>query len=290
MRKWRWVFAVLAGIVLVAGHSLVRVIDHIDYRSSDMQDLMKNKEDLAMLSGWLLEYKRDNGRYPTNDEGLSVFRNNGLEKLNRYEMLYLIGKNKRIDRDFIPCTVFGEPFIYENRNGLNPAIFRFSMAARDSKEIYSINVDNGIYVWSLGAQKAWKSYWLKTVGKKFIPVAAPLLAFLLFVIFVYQSWTVPADCERKGIWRTGQIFVGLFAASISLFLSYIPANMFLNRYYPSMRIVMCYVGMWMPPSLTKELKEDYLSLAEKYRDMGVLNEDAYGKIKGFVEKLETTKQ
>jgi len=50
------------------------------------------------------------------------------------------------------------PYVYENRNGLDAALFADSPANDDGRRRYSVEVDDGIYVYSVGGQSYAEEY------------------------------------------------------------------------------------------------------------------------------------
>jgi len=79
------------------------------------------------------------------------------------------------------------PYVYENRNTLDPALFADSPANLDDKGRFSVNVDEGVYVYSVGAQllaqrydrEWWRYHGPRLTGAGLLILAAGLLVALL---------------------------------------------------------------------------------------------------------------
>lgn len=65
-----------------------------------------------------------------------------------------VGKRETmlILRDGLACSPWGVPYVYENRKGFAASVFAHSPANYDGRGLYSVKVDEGVYLWSAGGK------------------------------------------------------------------------------------------------------------------------------------------
>lgn len=266
MGCFRYVYLLLAGIVLMVGVSTISDKN----RSLGLQRLPRmlenTREQMSVIAGDLHKYENARGHYPTNDQGLLVVKpivnachgHDGSD----YPLCFCRAGESGI------LTRWGDPFIYENRRGIDRSKFADSGATLDTKRLYSVLVDNGIYVWSLGAKQAQETLDLwhpRLSAANHVVVLIALVFVGLFVRDSIMSRGRPNSAVMRWSDGIGSTFVGLALAVI------IPAMLL------PMLAKTCYEQsvMWMrKPKLTA----DYRILLTKYRDRGIISGPAYRKI------------
>jgi hypothetical protein len=146
------------------------------------------------------------------------------------------------------------PFMYENRRGLRPELFGDSPANEDANRRFSIEVDDGIYVYSLlgreliaelRAAQLW-AWGLASAG------VACLLGALVLVF-----WPRPGKAGRLGMWLAvvvGSIVFGTAGRTTC----YIMAPLFYRR---------------RPEIIAQQRK-----LLDEYHERGVINDETYARL------------
>lgn len=238
-----------------------------------LQGLDSNRQQMEWIAHFVREYRVTNGRYPSNDEGLIVVS----ETIKRARA----GENKPPQGDspkwpgFRPgqfdgicvTSLWGEPFIYENRRGLPTRKFAGSMVDADKEREYSVRVDDGVYIWCLAAAELVGIHHSRLAMRT--PVRASLIGLGSLLVLAYLVATVRSVdrsqrgfAAYRGVLRAlaGGIGVG---ALVFIFLS------------PMFAHVSCYKMAIMHPP---RLREDYEELMTKYRDQGVISNEAYEKL------------
>jgi len=155
------------------------------------------------------------------------------------------------------------PYVYENRRGLDPARFRDSPAEEDGERRYSVAVDDGVYVYSVGAQEYaakldrlwWRDNWPRFAG-----VGLLLAAVVMLVVFLRRvRWGRKAALAVTVAAAGAGAFVGT-AARVTC---YIMAPLFYRR----------------DPQMLARRRE----LLERYRRRGVIGQEAYEKALSAME-------
>lgn len=256
----------LAFLTLVIGLSHTNAVDRrlglrrIPWRTE------QNQHQLKAIAQALRSYNRLHGHYPINDEGLAPVQ------LMLKDNAHIVWNKAHQSTGKLVLAVWGEPFIYENRRGLDPSSFSSSHVQNDRKHIYSIEVDKHIYVWSLGAELAQRRY--EYYCPRLEALTALTLGIAAFFVLLYLASTI------KLIIITGRsganVSFGGFVSWLLLrdgLLSIFAAAIFL----PVVAGPTCYEGSSFTRR-TPELTNDYLALIQKYHERGIIGDKAYSKI------------
>lgn len=237
-------------------------------------NLSTNKDQLVFVADELRNFRKETGRYPSNDEGLLVVRSL-VQDSRDYGGIWRHRRFCRVDQSGV-LSVWGEPFIYENHKGLDSAKFADSGAIVDRKRAYSIKVDEGVFVWSVAAQQAYAEY--RTNSVQFYTVITILLVSAILLLAFYTRLTLQAGARSRWIGmrrfgRTASMFVwnGLLMA---------PIISFIVMSYP---LRTCY-AIASSTSRSPELTKDYVQLIEKYHQRGIIGDRAYRKMVKTVEE------
>jgi hypothetical protein len=223
---------------------------------------------MKAIADHLRSYNHLHGHYPTNDEGLAPIRHL-LKDDHRQNLQW--NRHYPSTRNF-PLTIWGEPFIYENRRGLDPMKFSNSGATHDRKRIYSVQVDKGIYVWSLGAKRAQHTY--DTWNPKLRVATRGCVAIALAFVLCYLVMTVRVIVLAGRYGENSSLFgfvswVLVRDGLLSIFTAAIC--------FPVITGPTCYEGCRFARR-TPKLTNDYVALAKKYHERGIIGDDAYRKI------------
>lgn len=271
MGCFRYVYILLAGIVVVAGLGAVQDRD----RSLQLQRLPRmlddTREQMNGIAGYLRDFEKAHGRYPTNDEGLLAAK----------PLVAACDWDSNSDKPILHCRVrdsgiltrWGDPFVYENRIGINPRQFADSPANLDHNRLYSVRVDKDVYVWSVGARQACDKLALWSPRLNVATGLVWLIALGLVALFVRDSVISrarPTNAAKRWTDGMASMVAGLLLAM------FIPACL-LPIFAKS-----CYEGSIMWPR-RPELTRDYKALLSKYRDRGVIKEATYKKITAAME-------
>lgn len=227
----------------------------------------KIHEHLLLIKGHLIQFENQNGRYPTNDEGLSVLdglRTKIKELDIEYDNSYYEMRNGEIRRfDSEILSPWYVPFIYENRRGQNENMFSESPVNNDHGENYSVRVDEGIFVYSSGAIDSFKTYTLFKMrlykGYCFFAFTY-VLVFFLFISVLTKKF--------QGI---------LIALSVSVYGYFINVG--------SMVRSTCYATDVFSKYEHIDKAEVYVELLNKYHDAGVISDETYAKRLKIMEEL-----
>jgi len=178
--------------------------------------------------------------------GTNVFAELAIDCFNN---VYLVGSAGVL-------TPWRDPYMYENRIGMNPDVYRGSPANTDRKRQYSIRVDDGVYVYSVDAWKAYDCYrehWWARYTSVFIGVSVLVLdAFLVLVL-----------CPRRSIALILSCIVGLMAGCV--------AHMFIPR-------TTCYVMSSPFEHRDQKAIAKQIELIEQYHTNGVINDVTYQRL------------
>jgi|GEM_PF-3525352 len=221
---------------------------------------------LQSIKQFLKTYRNSNGSYPKMNEGLLAVKplvdacGRGPGPLRR----------ARADSSGI-ITPFGEPFIYENRSGFDPTKFSDSGANFDRRGVYSVKVDNNIFVWSVGSKKAFESAanWKRiraAVVILTIILAASLLTF--YTRFALKSLK-PEPSSTINLRRTASLIIIDSAVILVVTLASMP---FVEREYPLMQ------NPDAELSQTIRARRDYVDIIAAYRDRKILDDATYNRM------------
>lgn len=300
-------------------------------QSRQQRGLRVIQEQLADLRELLLDYRKQHGSYPTNDEGLAALDNfesrfkvplyNAYPTSPDESLMYILshgdfweyslqvslhtkaarGRFPKGPRDLSPPLEFYSPrqssknepppvevelavgkkgsvfvlgasgvlsprllpFVYENRNGLDPAKFAFSPANGDTKRRYSVLVDEGVYVYSLDGQTCAETLdklWWEDVGP--VLIGLPLLAAALVAATV--------------LFFAGGRKLALAALVVPALVGSLPGVIRFTCY------AMDPLFSHRSPAMVAQQKD----LLEKYRAAGVISEETYRKSLAAVEPVK----
>ena len=156
------------------------------------------------------------------------------------------------------------PYVYENCQGLGPAAFADSPAPRGLAERYSVRVDDGVYVYSVGgrlcAEELAPITWRRTVVALIV-----LLLFGAALLFVLLSFRASA---RAGIAALTTLLV---ATCGWFFLCF---------------VVLAHPCMLWPPRFyhrDPRMLTEQRQLLEKYHSRGVLSDASYRRALSAIE-------
>ena len=165
-----------------------------------------------------------------------------------------------------PLSPWMVPYVYENRNGLDPALFADSPADEDEQRQYSVEVDDGVYVYSLHAKPEAETLNATRRQQRRVRVVGWTLVLVgvgSFVALVCVSWK------------------GALASLAALFVAALTSPLL----EPS-----CY-AMAMSPLFDRrdpEIMAQRRELLDKYHSRGVIGDAAYAKSLAALEPRPTT--
>ena len=258
----RFYCILLATVIFVGGLAAIYTKD----RSLGLRNrgyvLRSTRRQLDGIADYLRAYHKQTGRYPTNDEGLLV-----VKPLVKACAADEFGKSPvsicRVGQGGI-LSLWGEPYIYENRRGLDVRKFAGFPAAGH----ISVMVDDGIYVSCLGAERSYRvyAYWNPLLKWSAGGVLLVTLALCLLPSLVSFQFRV----REFGAFRAvaGGLAGALLNAIVPLFVGLVAFPAFVRSCYAASPYRV------RSPELTK----DYVRVIAKYRDRGVISETSYNKL------------
>jgi hypothetical protein len=253
------------------------------------------REDLEDIANHLHRFEKENGRYPTNDEGLLVLEalkakwSVSLESMHEISFEELKNKygftQKEIERKLMgprlwalrrreapyqPVSEAGIlspwdiPYVYENRKGLSKDSFADSPATLDTGRNYSLQVDEDIYVYCVGAMIHYEEY-VSLIREMYIVrmVTGALIAVFTVLFFVFR----PKRASRSRIVTAAKVAGATAAVLGSAFIAWAPNSV--TCY------IMRYFGEWRRPQMLAKYEE----LLERYRQRGVISDEAAAKVR-----------
>ncbi len=262
----RFVYLALGTLVIIAGLRLAyNPSADIDARLADNK-IGITRAQLLSIKQFLQSHRASEGHYPNINEGLLSVKPL-VEACGRGP-----GPLRRAQVSTIGIlTPFGEPFIYENRTGFDPTKFSDSGANFDRRGVYSVRVDENIYVWSVGSQRAfqaaanWKRLRAAIVALTII-ISASLLTFYIRSTL---RWLRPKPNHPIHLRRA----ISLLATDTAVIaLATLAAMPFVEREYPLMQ------NPDSELSQTIRARRDYVSVIASYHDRKVLSDTAYDHI------------
>ncbi|MBM4037893.1 MAG: hypothetical protein FJ290_05205 [Planctomycetes bacterium] len=156
------------------------------------------------------------------------------------------------------------PYVYENRNGLAPTLFADSPANADRGERYSLRVDEGIYVHSVGGllcAQVRDRHWWEYHGPQFVGYALLAAALALVVTLVWRSKRVPKAT--------------VFTVAVSATIGSLAGGFY----------AMCYAMRSLFSRRSPELISQQRDLLAKYHSRCVINEASYQKAMTAIDIL-----
>ncbi len=146
------------------------------------------------------------------------------------------------------------PYVYENRSGLEPSAFADSPVDRDPDRRFSVAVDDGVYVYSVGGEfyvEQLRQQWWERNLPRF--VGAGLIALALVSAVALSLSRVGAAANFIALAISAALGLGGHAASYAT--CYVPSPLFSYR----------------DSAMVQRQKE----LLARYRDAGVIGEATY---------------
>jgi hypothetical protein len=261
----RWVFLAPALMIAIAIMGTAS-----SYRNHPRNQLRLNQSNLERLAYYLRVFHEQTGRYPTNDEGLTGVRVL-VSVYGKYGRTRDGGLCHTTLRPYGITGITGDPFIYENRRGFEKSEFAFSGATLDRRRHYSIRVDDGIYVWLEGAQRAYKQS-LQIEHDHRLKMNR-LIALLVLCGLGY--FAVLWRCARResGVSDRAVRTLGLLLLDSGLAVVAVGTILYLTRSRESGCYMPAY-NDWLKPETAKS----HVTITRKYRDRGIISEKAYPKI------------
>lgn len=268
----RYLYVIIAALILVTGFIVINQKDRSIGLRRIPHRLETTRDQLKLIADQLHEHHKVKGVYPTNDQGLMSIKNKVITKQRKLNMADFSRQAYAYSRMRVRpsglLSIWGDPFIYENRNGLSKSAFSHSGVNVDKEQIYSIQVDDGIYVWSLSAQQQYNryKYWH---GRLNVAYAIVIIVSLVFIaLFISSCWRVSrrlANRVERALKLGWSMLSGLLVA------------LFVFFFFMPLGAATCYEMsvMWArEPKLTK----DYIAIMQKYRDKGIISNQAYNKL------------
>ena len=222
---------------------------------------------MAAMAPYVRQYAKEHGRYPSNDGGLPAVPRL-VEACRRQEHSYSSGLFLCRVRPSGILTRWGDPFVYENRRGLPASKFADSGATLDQDHKYSIKIDDGIYIWSIGAEQAYNEfrYWrIRIYIWQFLIVVAVLGLIALFVRASVLGRAKSLNVRARWTDGTGPAVAG-FMLSVILPLLVSPAFM-----------ATCY-RMSTVRRRDEPLDRSCRALLARYHQRGIISDVAYRKM------------
>ncbi len=159
------------------------------------------------------------------------------------------------------------PYVYENRNGLDPDLCRGSPADADPKRRYSVRVDEGVYVYSIGGRlyaEEMDRLWWERNRPRFFGAALLAAALVLTVVLAVRR-------GRRGRAAPVVLLAAAFAGAGGHFLGQ----------------VTCYVMAPLFYERDAKMVARQRALLDTYHRRGVIGDEAYDRAVAAL-KLEPT--
>jgi len=273
----RWVCLILAAFIVSFGYSEVWKRDRAMSPRAVEGQLREARGQMNAIADYTRAYARAAGRYPTNDEGLRAVK----------PLMRTFHGRDSSDRRLEWCsagfsgilTSWGEPFIYENRRGLAQSAFAESGATLDTGHRYSVQVDKGIWIWSVGARRVYEAQRRWSLQRTVIRLLIILLGAALLAVYIIASRRTALGKPNA----TGRVLSGAFSG-IAALLSFAVASVLASALALS-TVYSCYLTLnGSPPD--RGPVQDYLKTIAAYRDRGVISDTAYRKLVDAIERDE----
>jgi hypothetical protein len=221
-------------------------------------------------------FRQDEGRLPTAEEllGGEIWRASigGDAASGRGAAEIVLAQNGAVYllEDGIVLSPWLFPYVYENRAGLPAEAFRDSPAGIAGATDFSIRVDEGVFISSIGDLRMHEEWSAKerTILNR---IAAFLGVLCVLGALLVIAWRRPAAGRRRGPGGVTTAVVIVLSTLLSLFLQ-------------AGRRTTCYVcsffGDWRRPESAAVQR----ALLEKYRDAGVIRPDTLARLLAAIEK------
>lgn len=149
------------------------------------------------------------------------------------------------------------PYIYENRNGFDEVVFADSPVNRDKRGEYSVCIDEGIYVYSVGGE-----FYARDREGKLVTAYLPQIVGLGLVLCALV-------CLVRMVW--------LYWKSILLGIIALIGGIGSGVVVGGMNHVTCYIMMPLFSKRDPEMVVQQKELLSKYHGDGVLSDETYEK-------------
>jgi len=301
--RYIW-FICICLTIAVGGFLCLSLINNPKYKyepPSYRGDFEHINGQLSGISKHLQSYYTQNKRYPDNNEGLMALKDlrerllkvqnhlpppigsltpTDIKEIQDIGFDFIRNKFEMAAFDGGILSSWLEPFIYENRRGLPEDLFTDSPVNQDKGQYYSLKVDDGIYVYSVGAMIKYKSYaeLLSEIKMmKILSLAIAIISIILIIVFIrlFIKAKRPAKEPPKPWVSILRIISGTILALASIFIALIPWSVTITCY------AMSSFGLHSRPRMIKE----YNTLLDKYHQRGVINQQTYQKIKTALDDV-----
>jgi hypothetical protein len=253
VEKLRPNFALLGGLVLGIGFGSIQLATTYHGANRDGRGLRVFHDEAAFIAGELKNFKREHGRYPSNDDGLAPVAGvvkSKLEKSNGWLTRCRVTASG-------PLAHWGDPIIYENRRGLPNVAFRWRDES-GSDDAYTYKVDDRVYLRSAGAMLASRRVAAKNMRVNTASVAT--LAATAALLISYYLHGVRKYANRPyHIRALHAIGLGVYTLFVALIVA-LPFALFMSG---------CGCpGMQIPR--TSELTRAYMGVMRGYHKQGII--------------------
>jgi len=268
----RWFYFALMGLTIMVGGSLGFNREYRDSEDGFKTQLYVIHRRLVTVKNSLIEFRKQHGRYPNNDEGLlaleslkaaSLEFDDDIVEASRDGSYFqiVVGKSGLLSPWLVPYT-------YENRAGFPPKAFEFSPVNDDPRGHYSIRVDEGVFVYSVGAMINYRRY-VALLWEMYSVRGLTLAVLLLWIVlFVRTPRKKPACSVAASVATLLGSAAALILATMVVIVP-LGATTYMNYFTSFPRPKMLVV---------------YTALLEKYRQAGVIKEDTFQKTMKALEE------
>jgi hypothetical protein len=233
------------------------------------------REQLNVIADALRNFKAKTGAYPTNDEGLAVLPEfkppSPTENTESRETATEPGPGPWPSA-IGPITMSGLAYVYENRNGLPAEKFADSPVEKDKEGQYSLEVNDGIYVYSIEEGDMAPE---ERLNPGFLIAVSIVCVVFIAAIF---SYALPAI--RRS--RLGFVIVAKWLVRSAAFLLLAVYAFFALNGYPGSTT--CYVPMRLDRTKRPRYSAEYRQILQKYKDRGIIKETTYNTIMETLKK------
>jgi len=232
------------------------------------------KEELGKISDALKTYKEHTGAYPTNDEGLAVLPEFKVMDYEGDIRMPLRWPGQEPTHSTIgPLSGWGVPYVYENRRGIAKEKFADSPVEKDTAGLYSLRVDDDIYVYSVEGPTLASEYRQNLQVQ--IVVYAMVLAFFLAAIL---SYAIPMIRKSK----SRLVKVSRIAVRSVWYVFILLTSLILGE--RALTSTMCYVVEYFHRGKRPGYTAAYRQVLDKYKERGIIKEETYNTLLTNLEK------
>lgn len=260
MRIW---LAILSGLILGIGFGVVQWDSTRHGANGDALGLHLFRLQSSTIASALHSYKGQHGSYPTNDQGLWPISDALTHKVENDKKGWL--SRCRITHSGV-LSWWGDPIIYENRKDLPDDAFAESAVSVDIPSKHCLKVDNGIYLWSIGAKQAERRYAAKNRWHSLVSLVTLPASIILLIAFTLRALhTKREDCWYAQTFRA--TYITLAGLLIMILTAIIPLGLMNGCGCPGRQI-----------TRTPELTRSYTAVMRSYRDAGIIENATFQKL------------